>query len=325
MKDRLIARAKPILDFLGKVMAEFNGDGAPRMAAAMAYYTIFSLAPLLVIVIAVIGLILGQQTAQTQLVGQLAAQVGQESAELVAALVAKAFSPASSIIALAIGVLGVLGGASTVVLELQAALNNIWDVKVPPAKGIKGFLLSIVQPWFLVLIVGAVMVGAVWLIYHVEARYWLGFSVALIAAFLAAVFAVINKQLVRRWHFSTIGTYQMSGAFVVTLAALPFFRPTSGALLTMPTAAQIGWLALLAFGCTVAAYAGYMDALRRLSVFQVNVIYNMEPVYGILLAAAIFGKRELMSPGFYLGAGIILMIVVSMPWLRRWQIRQDSL
>ena len=175
------------------------------------------------------------------------------------------------------------------------------------------------------MIVGAVMVGAVWLIYHVEARYWLGFSVALIAAFLAAVFAVINKQLVRRWHFSTIGTYQMSGAFVVTLAALPFFRPASGVLLTMPTAAQIGWLALLAFGCTVAAYAGYMDALRRLSVFQVNVIYNMEPVYGILLAAAIFGKRELMSPGFYLGAGIILMIVVSMPWLRRWQIRQDSL
>ena len=161
MKDRIIARAKPILDFLGKVMAEFNGDGAPRMAAAMAYYTIFSLAPLLVIVIAVIGLILGQQTAQTQLVGQLAAQVGQESAELVAALVAKAFSPASSIIALVIGVLGVLGGASTVVLELQAALNNIWDVKIPPAKGIKGFLLSIVQPWFLVLAVGAVMVASV--------------------------------------------------------------------------------------------------------------------------------------------------------------------
>ncbi len=161
MKDRLVARARPILDFLGKVMAEFNGDGAPRMAAAMAYYTIFSLAPLLVIVIAIIGLILGQQTAQTQLVGQLAAQVGQESAELVAGLVAKAFTPASSIIALVVGILGVLGGASTVVLELQAALNNIWDVKVPPPRGIKGFLLSIVQPWFLVLAVGAVIVASV--------------------------------------------------------------------------------------------------------------------------------------------------------------------
>ncbi|MEO6060405.1 MAG: YihY/virulence factor BrkB family protein [Thermoflexales bacterium] len=160
MKDRLLARAKPVLEFLGKVMAEFSSDGAPRMAAAMAYYTIFSLAPLLVVVVAVIGLIVGQQTAQTQLVGQLAAQVGQESAELVANLVARAFNPASSIIALLIGVLGVLGGASTVVLELRAALNNIWDVKAPPAKGITGFLLSIVKPWFLVLIVGAVMVAS---------------------------------------------------------------------------------------------------------------------------------------------------------------------
>ncbi len=141
-------------------MAEFGSDGAPRMAAAMAYYTIFSLAPLLVIVVAVIGLIVGQQTAQTQLVGQLAAQVGQESAELVAGLVAKAFNPASSIIALVIGTLGVLGGASTVVLELQSALNNIWDVKLPPKKGIKGFLLGIVKPWLLVLTVGAVLVAS---------------------------------------------------------------------------------------------------------------------------------------------------------------------
>ncbi|MCB1209996.1 MAG: DMT family transporter [Verrucomicrobiales bacterium] len=169
------------------------------------------------------------------------------------------------------------------------------------------------------LAVGSVMVGAVWLIYHVEPRYWLGFSVGLVSALLAALFAVINKQLVRRWHFSTIGTYQMSGAFVISLAVLPFFPSLAGSLMTMPSAADIGWLLLLSLGCTVAAYAGYMDALRRLSVFQVNVIYNMEPVYGILLAAMIFGKKELMSPGFYVGAGIIVAVVLSLPRLRRWQ------
>jgi|APTNR8051073442_1049403.scaffolds.fasta_scaffold02508_9 drug/metabolite transporter (DMT)-like permease len=169
------------------------------------------------------------------------------------------------------------------------------------------------------LAVGSVMVGAVWLIYHVEARYWLGFSVGLLSALLAAIFAVINKQLVRRWHFSTIGTYQMSGALVLSLAIIPFFPSPSGPFLTAPSAADLGWLLLLALGCTVAAYAGYMDVLRRLSVFQVNVIYNMEPVYGILLAAVIFGKNELMSPGFYVGAGIILAVVISLPWLRRGQ------
>jgi drug/metabolite transporter (DMT)-like permease len=54
-----------------------------------------------------------------------------------------------------------------------------------------------------------------------------------------------------------------------------------------------------------------------LSVFTVNIVYNMEPVYGILLAALIFGEKERMSGGFYLGAGIIIAIVMLMPWVQR--------
>lgn len=154
-------RAKPALTFLAKVMAEFNSDGVPRMAAAMAYYTTFSLAPLLVIVTSIVGLILGRDAAQGQLVGQLEGQIGRESAELIQKLVTQAFTPRASIIAIVLGVLGVLGGASAVVLELRAALNNIWDVKVPPPQGVKGFLLSIVQPWLLVMLVGIVMVLSV--------------------------------------------------------------------------------------------------------------------------------------------------------------------
>lgn len=158
---RIATWAKPGLDFVGKVLAEFSGDGAPRMAAAMAYYTIFSLAPMLVIVIAIIGLVLGRDAAQGQLVTQLEGQIGRDSAELVQKLVAQAFKPGEGIIALLVGIFGVLGGASTVVLELQAALNNIWDVKPPAIQGIKGFLLSIVQPWFLVLLVGLIMIASV--------------------------------------------------------------------------------------------------------------------------------------------------------------------
>ncbi len=154
-------RAKPALSFLAKVMAEFNSDGVPRMAAAIAYYTTFSLAPLLVVVTSVVGLILGRDAAQGQLVGQLESQIGRESAELIQKLVTQAFTPRASIIAIVLGVLGVLGGASTVVLELRAALNKIWDVKVPPPQGVKGFLLSIVQPWLLVMLVGIVMVLSV--------------------------------------------------------------------------------------------------------------------------------------------------------------------
>ena len=86
----------------------------------------------------------------------------------------------------------------------------------------------------------------------------------------------------------------------------------------LPDAASAFWLGVLALVCTVAAYAGFMDVLRRVSVFTVNVVYNMEPVYGIVIAAWVFGQAEYMSAGFYLGAAVIIAVVLSLPWIRRW-------
>lgn len=170
---------------------------------------------------------------------------------------------------------------------------------------------------FAELLVGAVMVGAVWLIYEVEVRYWLGFSVAIGAAVLAAFFATLSKQQVaRETHWSVIGFYQMTGACLAAWVSRPFLE--DGILPSLPDASSAIWVVVLALVCTVAAYAGFMDALRRVSVFTVNVVYNMEPVYGIVLAALVFGKAEFMSAGFYFGAGIIIAVVLTLPWIRRW-------
>jgi drug/metabolite transporter (DMT)-like permease len=166
-------------------------------------------------------------------------------------------------------------------------------------------------------LVGAVMVGAVWLIYQVEFRYWRGFSVAIAAAVLAAFFATLSKQQVARdTHWSVMGCYQMGGACLAAFIARPWLE--SGRLPVLPDAASALWLGVLALVCTVAAYAGFMDVLRRVSVFTVNVVYNMEPVYGIVLAALVFGKAEFMSAGFYLGAAVIITVVLALPWIRRW-------
>ncbi len=163
------------------------------------------------------------------------------------------------------------------------------------------------------LLTGLVMVGAVWLIYQVEFTHWLGFTVALLAAVLASFFAVLTKQLVVRWPGVTIGFYQMSGAMLGVLLGLPLLGSGAPAL---PANSDWLWLLILAWGCTVATYLGYIDVLRRMSVFTVNVIYNMEPVYGILLALLFFGEAEKMSAGFYAGASIIVGIVLLMPWVR---------
>ena len=167
------------------------------------------------------------------------------------------------------------------------------------------------------LLVGVVMVGAVWLIYQVEFSHWWGFTVGLIGAVFAAVYAVLTKQVVGRLPGSVIGFYQLTGATLGVLMVLPWMGEAGG--LRWPVLADWGWLMMLAWVCTVGAYLGYIDALTRVSMFTVNVIYNMEPVYGIVLALLFFGESEKMSPGFYLGAGIILAVVLVMPFAGRWK------
>lgn len=182
---------------------------------------------------------------------------------------------------------------------------------------------SLIEPWVdgsrrwrpLELVVGGVILAAVWMIYEVELRYWLGFTVGIVSALLAALFAVFSKQHVVRWHYSIMGCYQMLGAFAASVLGWCVVTPGE---ITPPTLADGLWLLVLASVCTVWAYLGYMSVLKRLSVFTINVLYNLEPVYGIVLAVLIFGSQEHMSGGFYLGASIIVGSVLLVPWLRRW-------
>jgi drug/metabolite transporter (DMT)-like permease len=177
-------------------------------------------------------------------------------------------------------------------------------------------LVNGTRRWSLLeLIVGGLTVGAVWLIYAVESRYWLGFSVGLFSALLASVYAVTNKQVVRRFHFATLCVYEMLGACIATVLLLPV---TAGKVFPeCPGAADFGWLLLFAFGCTVVPYAAFVRVMRQLSVFTINVVYNLEPLYGIALAALIFGASEKMTMGFYTGAGIIVSSVIMVPWLQK--------
>jgi drug/metabolite transporter (DMT)-like permease len=163
------------------------------------------------------------------------------------------------------------------------------------------------------LVTGVVMVAAVWIIYQFEFKHWLGFTVGLASAFLASLFTVINKFLAGKHAPVIVCGYQMVGACLACVALMPLLSSTKPSL---PSVSDFLWLLVLSQVCTVGAYIGYLDVLRRMSIFTVNVVYNMEPVYGIVLAALIFGEKERMSGGFYLGAGIIIAIVMVMPWVQ---------
>src|ERR1700747_3534557 len=125
-----------------KAVNKWVDDRAPTMGAAIAYYTVFSLAPMLVMVIAVAGLAFGQKAAEGALFGELAELIGPESALAVQAMLRSASDTGSGIFATVAGIGTLIIAATAVLGELQSALNVIWKVPASGGLGLWHFLKS---------------------------------------------------------------------------------------------------------------------------------------------------------------------------------------
>jgi len=139
---------------------EWRQHNAPRLGAALAYFTVFSLAPLLIITIAVAGLAFGQEAARGQVVEQFQSLLGVESAGLIETMIASACNPAASIPAAIIGIVTLLLGALGVFGQLQDALNTIWEVAPQPGRGWRGLLRGRLVSFALVLTVGFLLLAS---------------------------------------------------------------------------------------------------------------------------------------------------------------------
>ncbi|MGH2403487.1 MAG: YihY/virulence factor BrkB family protein [bacterium] len=129
-----------MLSLLKETFYEWRENKAARLAAALAYYTVFSTAPLLIVVIAIAGLAFGRDAAQGEIVRQLQWLVGQNAAETIQGIIEAARTPATGISAGTIGVLTLLLGAMGVFGQLQDALNTIWDAPPAPSRGVWGLV-----------------------------------------------------------------------------------------------------------------------------------------------------------------------------------------
>ncbi len=124
---------KPAIQLFKETFSEFSEDKCTRMAAALAYYTVFSIAPLLVIVIAIVGLVLSPQEAQQLIQEQMNGVLGPDGAAQVQSMVTSVSDVGSrGIIPLVLGVAGLLFGATGALSQLQDALNTAWDVRRDP-------------------------------------------------------------------------------------------------------------------------------------------------------------------------------------------------
>ncbi len=175
--------------------ATFDGfmeDNALRLSAALAYYSVFSIAPLLVIAISVAGLVLGQDAVRGELGGQLTAYVGAQAAESVQSMVQSASKPSDSWTGAVIGFVTLLVGASGVFGQLQDALNTIWEVRAKPgASVVTGFIRNRLLNFGMVLVIGFLLLTSLMLTTAVAAlSKYLG-DAAHLSPILGAIFGFI--------------------------------------------------------------------------------------------------------------------------------------
>lgn len=134
-------KASEIKDLLIQAGKEWSEDKAPRLGAALAYYTVFSLAPLLVIAIAIVGFFLGDEAARGGIQDEISTVMGPQGAEAVQTMIANAGEErGTGILATIFSTALLLFGASGVVVQLKDALNTVWDVPEKQTSGIKNFI-----------------------------------------------------------------------------------------------------------------------------------------------------------------------------------------
>lgn len=190
-----------------ETIAEWREDNASRLAAALAYYTLLSLAPLLVIAVAVSGAVFGTDAARGRIAAELSQVVGTGAAQGIQAAVASAqASEGGGVLGTLVGVGALFFGASAVFVELQSALNTIWEVTPRPGRGVWGevrdralsfaMVVSVAFLLLVSLIVNALLsaLGS-WLFYELPGReaFWQGVNFAISWLIITALFALILK------------------------------------------------------------------------------------------------------------------------------------
>ena len=157
---------------------------------------------------------------------------------------------------------------------------------------------------------GIIVIIGLYLIFKVEGHFLTGILLALLSAFLGALFSVFNGKFIIKNDASVISFYELlAGMFCITIFLLA--NGSFDASFFKLSASDWILILVLASVCTAYAYAASLHVMKWITPYTLMLTTNMEPIYGIILALLILGNDEYMSPQFYLGAGIILVTVVA--------------
>lgn len=178
------------------------------------------------------------------------------------------------------------------------------------------FFTSFIEPFFfkrrikpIEIILGLLVIVGLSIIFSFESQYTLGVIYALISSFLSALFSVLNGLFVKKNNASIISFYQLFFGSVFITIYLLFEGSFNASFFLLQT---LDWIYILILSsiCTAYAFIVSVDVMKHITPYTVVLTINLEPVYAIILALLIFGESEKMNSEFYLGAFIVLFVVL---------------
>jgi len=179
------------------------------------------------------------------------------------------------------------------------------------------FFASFIEPiiykrsiiWYEILF-GIIVIAGVFIITQSEIKYLTGIILGISSAFLASLFAVLNGSFLKRHTATVISFYEfLSGVFFISIYILCFGEGFSMDFFSL-SQSDFWYLFILASVCTAYAFIASVYVMKIISPYTVVLSYNLEPIYGIIMALILFPEKEKMSPSFYYGAIIIISVVL---------------
>jgi drug/metabolite transporter (DMT)-like permease len=180
-----------------------------------------------------------------------------------------------------------------------------------------GFFTALIEPFisskkmnWIELLLGLLVIAGIYIIFHFDPKYKTGIILGVICALLLAFSMIFLKRFIQRINPETVLTYQLSGGLIALTILMPFYLQQFPTHYIFPGFKDWMWLLFLGWVCSVLAFQLTGHALKKLTAFTVNLSFNLEPVYGIILAFAVFGESKELSWSFFLGLTLIAASLV---------------
>ena len=163
------------------------------------------------------------------------------------------------------------------------------------------------------LLLSLITVAGLLCIFSFDARYRYGIAIGMVSSAVCALYAIFNKKVSVGVRSRTMLMYQMSGGIVGASLIIPLYLmvfPSQQPVVVIPEGSNLWWMLCHALFCTIGMYLLQIQALKQLSAFTVNLTYNLEPCYTILLAFLFFGEARELNLSFYVGISLVILSVL---------------